>query len=58
MESIIKKWGNPKSPDNYIFPFLKGGEDAEQQVKVANDIIRRKSWPCQSKNHRKLPGIF
>lgn len=41
MESIIKKWGNPKSPDNYIFPFLKGNEDAEQQVKVAADIIRR-----------------
>ena len=41
MESIIKKWGNPKSPDNYIFPFLKGDEDAEQQVKVASDIIRR-----------------
>ena len=41
MESIIKKWGNPKSPDSYIFPFLKGDEDAEQQVKVASDIIRR-----------------
>lgn len=41
MESIIKKWGNPKSPDNYIFPFLKGDEDAEQQVKVTSDIIRR-----------------
>jgi len=39
MESIIKKWGNPKSPDNYIFPFLKGDEDAELCGRTEKDHV-------------------
>ncbi len=28
MQAIIDRWGNPPAPDSYIFPVLKGGEDA------------------------------
>jgi integrase len=28
MQAILDRWGNPPSPDSYIFPILKGGEDA------------------------------
>jgi integrase len=28
MQAIIDRWGNPPAPDSYIFPILKGGEDA------------------------------
>ncbi len=28
MQAIIDHWGNPPAPDSYIFPILKGGEDA------------------------------
>lgn len=32
MQKIIERWGNPPSPNAYIFPILKGGEDAEQRT--------------------------
>ena len=32
MQKIIERWGNPVSPNNYIFPILKGGEDAEART--------------------------
>lgn len=28
MQAIIARWGNPSTPDTYIFPVLKGNEDA------------------------------
>lgn len=28
MQVIITRWGNPSTPDTYIFPILKGNEDA------------------------------
>ncbi len=28
MQAIIDRWGNAPAPDSYIFPVLKGGEDA------------------------------
>ncbi|MBL7739361.1 MAG: site-specific integrase [Chitinophagaceae bacterium] len=30
MKAIIKKWGNPESPDSFIFPVLTPGLSAEQ----------------------------
>lgn len=30
MRTIIERWGNPPTPDNYIFPILDGTEDATQ----------------------------
>ena len=29
MQKIIERWGNPPRPEAYIFPILKGNEDAE-----------------------------
>jgi integrase len=42
MKQIIKRWGNPdKSSDNYIFPFLKGGENAEDIRRITADVTKR-----------------
>lgn len=40
MESIIKKWGNKNSPDNYIFPYLDGTEDAVERDKKTKGLIK------------------
>lgn len=40
MSDIIKKRGNPPFPDNYIFPVLDGGEDAEK-VKYKSKYFTR-----------------
>jgi integrase len=45
MQQIIDKWGNPKNPDNYIFPFLsdKLTPEAEMRiVKNATSLINKK----------------
>lgn len=31
MRAIIDRWGNPPSPDNFVFPVLDGTEDAMRQ---------------------------
>ena len=42
IQTIIEKWGNKdKSPDNYIFPYLKGNETPIEQKNITKDIIRR-----------------
>lgn len=41
IQEIIDKWGNPNAGDNYIFPFLKGGE-TQQEIKSKNhDVYTR-----------------
>jgi integrase len=42
MQAIIDKWGNKdKSPDNYIFPYLKANDNLIHQKVVIKDVIRR-----------------
>lgn len=41
MEAIIKRWGNPPEPDNYIFPYLENGMDIKRQDQVVADVVRR-----------------
>lgn len=41
IQEIIDKWGNPNEGDNYIFPFLKGGE-TQQEIKTKDhDVYTR-----------------
>lgn len=45
MQAIIAKWGNPAIPDNYIFPFLTGQEDAltrKNKSKSLTHLINRR----------------
>jgi integrase len=41
MQTIIDKHGNPPDTDNYIFPFLKGGESEERKREIVMDITKR-----------------
>lgn len=41
IQQIIDKWGNPVSPDDFIFPFLKGGESPEEQKARNHDVYTR-----------------
>jgi len=41
MKTIIERWGNPYTPDGYIFPFLNGNETAMQRKVITQDITRR-----------------
>lgn len=42
MQNIIDRWGNdPASNDAYIFPILKGGEDAMQRKKASKYLANR-----------------
>lgn len=41
IQHIIDKWGNPVNPDNYIFPFLKGGENPEELKAKNHDVYTR-----------------
>jgi len=41
IQRIIDQHGNPLSADNYIFPFLKGGETPERQREIVKDITKR-----------------
>lgn len=40
MQDIIERWGNPKAPDNYIFPHLTGDETPLQQRRRTQSLIR------------------
>jgi len=41
MQTIIAKHGNPSDANNYIFPFLKGGESDERKREIVMDITKR-----------------
>ena len=42
MKAIIDRWGNPdRMPDNFIFPYLEGGESPLQANKKISDVTRR-----------------
>jgi len=42
MQAIIDRWGNPeKKPDNYIFPYLTGGENKIQEKSIIHDVTKR-----------------
>lgn len=41
MQTIIDKHGNPPEANNYIFPFLKGGESDERRREIVMDITKR-----------------
>ena len=40
MQRIIDTWGNPKRPDNFIFPILKGKETALEQKTKTKSLTR------------------
>ena len=45
MQEIIRKWGNPPAPNNYLFPVLEGKETATQlktKTKTLTRIINRR----------------
>lgn len=41
LKCIIEKWGNKPQPDNFIFPYLTGKEDAEKRKKITQDLTKR-----------------
>jgi integrase len=42
MYAIIDRWGNSdKTPENYIFPYLKGDETPIQEKKTVKDVTKR-----------------
>jgi integrase len=42
MASLIDKYGNSdKSPNNFIFPYLKGDESPMQRKKIVKDVTKR-----------------
>lgn len=41
LQNVISKWGNPASPNSYIFPFLNGLETPNGQKVRTRDIIKR-----------------
>lgn len=42
LQAIIDKWGTPrKHPNDYIFPYLKGDEDALKRNTITKDLTKR-----------------
>ena len=41
LKQIIDKWGNKPQPENFIFPYLKGKEDAEKRKIITQDLTKR-----------------
>lgn len=42
IRAIIDKWGTPdKEPNDYIFPYLTGVEDAEKRKNLTKDLTKR-----------------
>lgn len=41
LKYIIEKWGNKPQPENFIFPYLTGKEDAEKRKKITQDLTKR-----------------
>lgn len=40
MQKIMERWGNPRSPEAYIFPILSGKESAERKVTLIKNTTR------------------
>jgi site-specific recombinase XerD len=38
MKAIVMEWGNPTSANDYIFPFLKGGESSIAALRLTKNI--------------------
>jgi site-specific recombinase XerD len=38
MKAIIMEWGNPKTANGYVFPFLKGGESSKDIIRLTKNI--------------------
>lgn len=38
MRSIIDEWGNPVGRNNYVFPFLEGGESSKDAIRLTKNI--------------------
>jgi integrase len=41
IKNIINRWGNQLNPDNYIFPYIDGKEDAEKRKRITKDLTKR-----------------
>lgn len=41
MEAIIKKWGNPRKPDNYIFPYIDGKKSVFEEKSMVKAVTKR-----------------
>ena len=41
VQNIINRWGNKPSPENYIFPYLNGKENAEKKQAITKDLTKR-----------------
>lgn len=41
MEAIIKKWGNPRKQDNYIFPYIDGKESVFEEKSMVKAVTKR-----------------
>lgn len=41
MEAIIKKWGNPRKPDNYIFPYIDGKKSVFEEKSLVKAVTKR-----------------
>ena len=41
MQKIIDKWGTETNSDNYIFPYLKGTETAQERKNTTKDLTKR-----------------
>lgn len=41
LQNIIDRWGNKKTPENYIFPYLDGKENAEKKQAITKDLTKR-----------------
>lgn len=41
MQIIIDKWGNPPSPDSFIFPLINHTSDPIQHAKEVKDLIKK-----------------
>lgn len=41
MQTIMDKWGNPPSPDSFIFPLINHTNDPIQHAKEVKDLIKK-----------------
>ncbi|HEU4790076.1 MAG TPA: site-specific integrase [Flavobacterium sp.] len=41
VQNIIDRWGNKPKPENYIFPYLNGKENAEKRQAITKDLTKR-----------------
>lgn len=58
LQKIITRWGNKPQPENYIFPYLKGKEDAEKTKRITKDLTKRINERMKKiGNHLKIGDI-